>query len=366
MRIDVRKAALAVASVAVLIAIGIIIGININMKRVRPKLTAVYDKSWHMQQKDEGQMIYNNFWDFIDASYIIVGTPPDCQFYKIVTEIPRNDYDNEMFYIDYDDKMFYHDADGNRASTIAIDVSEFQPDINWAAVREAGVRVVMIRVGYRGYGSGKLVEDVKFREYVEGALGENLRVGVYFYTQGISMEEGIEEARFVLDIIKDYNITCPVAIDTEALYVDDALGENLRVGVYFYTQGISMEEGIEEARFVLDIIKDYNITCPVAIDTEALYVDDARTNGLDNTARTDVVVGFCDTVKEAGYTPMIYTNRNWLVQMLDVTRLGGYKIWYAHYTNQPDLPYEYTGWQYTDSGTLDGVSGSVDLNVWFE
>ncbi len=313
MRIDVRKAALAVASIAVLIAIGIIIGININMKRVRPKLTAVYDKSWHMQQKDEGQMIYNNFWDFIDASYIIVGTPPDCQFYKIVTEIPRNDYDNEMFYIDYDDKMFYHDVDGNRASTIAIDVSEFQPDINWAAVREAGVRVVMIRVGYRGYGSGKLVEDVKFREYVEGALGENLRVGVYFYTQGISMEEGIEEARFVLDIIKDYNITCPVAIDTEALYVDDA-----------------------------------------------------RTNGLDNTARTDVVVGFCDTVQEAGYTPMIYTNRNWLVQMLDVTRLSGYKIWYAHYTNQPDLPYEYTGWQYTDSGTLDGVSGSVDLNVWFD
>lgn len=313
MRIDIRKVALTAASVAVLIAIGIIIGININMKSVRPKLTAGYEKSWQMQQTDEGQMIYDNFWDFIAASYIIVGTPPDCQFYKIVTEIPRNDYDNEMFYIDYDDKMFYHDADGNRASTIAIDVSEFQTDINWAAVREAGVRVVMIRVGYRGYGSGKLVEDVKFREYVEGALSENLRVGVYFYTQGISMEEGIEEARFVLDIIKDYNITCPVAIDTEALYVDDA-----------------------------------------------------RTNGLDNTARTDVVVGFCDTVKEAGYTPMIYTNRNWLVQMLDVTRLGGYKIWYAHYTNQPDLPYEYTGWQYTDSGTLDGVSGNVDLNVWFE
>lgn len=313
MRTDIRKVALAVASVAVLIAIGIIIGININIKRVRPELIAVYEKSWYMQQRDEGQMIYNNFWDFIDASYIIVGTPPDCQFYKIVTEIPRNDYDNEMFYIDYDDKMFYHDADGNRTSTIAIDVSEFQTDINWKAVKEAGVRVVMIRVGYRGYGSGKLVEDVKFREYVEGALSENLRVGVYFYTQGISMEEGIEEARFVLDIIKNYNITCPVAIDTEALYVEDA-----------------------------------------------------RTNGLDNTARTDVVVGFCDTVKEAGYTPMIYTNRNWLVQMLDVTRLGGYKIWYAHYTNQPDLPYEYTGWQYTDSGTLDGVSGNVDLNVWFE
>ncbi len=313
MRIDVRKVALAIASVAVLIAIGIIIGININIKRVRPALTAVYEKSWYMQQKDEGQMIYDNFWAFIDASYIIVGTPPDCQFYKIVTEIPRNDYDNEMFYIDYDDKMFYHDVDGNRASTIAIDVSEFQTDINWAAVREAGVRVVMIRVGYRGYGSGKLVEDAKFREYVE-----------------------------------------------------DALSENLRVGVYFYTQGINMEEGIEEARFVLDIIKDYNITCPVAIDTEALYVDDARTNELDNTARTDVVVGFCDTVKEAGYTPMIYTNRNWLVQMLDVTRLGGYKIWYAHYTNQPDLPYEYIGWQYTDSGTLNGVSGNVDLNVWFE
>lgn len=313
MRIDIRKAALAIASMAVLIAIGIIIGINININRVNPKLTAVYEKAWHLQQRDEGQMIYDNFWAFIDASYIIVGTPPDCQFYKIVSEIPRNDYDNEMFYIDYDDKMFYHDVDGNRASTIAIDVSEFQTDINWSAVKEAGVRVVMIRVGYRGYGSGKLMEDAKFREYVEGALSENLRVGVYFYTQGVNMEEGVEEARFVLDIIKDYNITCPVAIDTEALYVDDA-----------------------------------------------------RTNGLDNEARTDVVVGFCDTIREAGYTPMIYTNRNWFVQMLDATRLGGYKIWYAHYTNQPDLPYEYIGWQYTDTGTLSGVSGNVDLNVWFE
>ncbi len=313
MRIDIRKVLLAIACVAVLISIGIIIGININFNRVSPKLQAVDGRSWTMETGYEGHMINNNFWSFIEKSYIIVGTPPDCQFYKIVQEIPRNDYDKERFYIDYDDKMFYHDADGNAISTLAIDVSEFQSDINWAAVKNAGVDVVMIRVGYRGYGSGRIVEDAMFKKHIEGALAENLRVGVYFFTQGINSEEGIEEAEFVLDCIRGYNISCPVAIDTEAIYAEDA-----------------------------------------------------RTNELDNTARTDVVTGFCDTIKEAGYTPMIYTNRNWLVQCLDMTRLGGYKIWYAHYTNQPDLPYEYTGWQYTDTGVLDGVNENVDLNVWME
>ncbi|MCM1272289.1 MAG: glycoside hydrolase family 25 protein [Clostridium sp.] len=313
MRIDIRKVLLVVAAVAILIAIGIVIGININVKRDQPQPVFVYEDDWLLSQGQEGQMIYENYWKFIDASYIIVGTPPDCQFYKIVTEIPRNDFVNENFYIDADDEMYYHDNEGNRQSYIVIDVSEFQPEVDWEQVKSTGVKGVMIRVGYRGYGSGALVEDSMFQTYVESAL--------------------------------------------------DA---GLKAGVYFYTQGISYEEGVEEARFVLNAIRTYNITYPIAIDTEAIYADDARTNDLDITSRTDVVVGFCETVKEAGYTPMVYTNRNWLVQCLDLTRLGDYKIWYAHYTNQPDLPYQYTGWQYTDSGHVNGVSGNVDMNVWFE
>ena len=149
-------------------------------------------------------------------------------------------------------------------------------------------------------------------------------------------------------------------------HVQGALEEGLHVGVYFFSQALNYDEGVEEANFVLNAIRDYNITCPVAIDTEFLDASDARTNGLDIDSRTDSIVGFCETVKAAGYIPMIYSNRNWYVQSLDMSRLGDYKLWLAHYTNQPDFPYKYVGWQYTDQGTLSGVEGSVDLNVWFK
>ena len=65
-------------------------------------------------------------------------------------------------------------------------------------------------------------------------------------------------------------------------------------------------------------------------------------------------------------TPMIYSNRNWFVQKLDMTRLGSYKLWLAHYANQPDFPYLYSGWQYTGEGTIAGIDQKLDLNVWME
>lgn len=314
MRIDLRKVFLVLAMVAVLIAIGIVIGINININREYPRMMAKEDAhNWEFGAAEEGRWIYDNFWNYIGASYIIVGTPPDCQFYKIASELDRNNYNPEQFYEDSDEKKYYHNSDGERESVLVIDVSEFQGSVDWERVKADGVKGVMLRVGYRGYGSGKLVLDSRFEENIEGARDAGLKVGVYFYTQGISYEEGVEEARFVLDNIKGYKLKYPVAIDTEALY-------------------------------------------------EA----DARTSELDNEARTDVVVGFCDTIRDAGYEPMIYTNRNWLVQCLDNKRLTDMQIWYAHYTTQPDLPYLYRGWQYTDEGHVDGVGTNVDLNVWFD
>ena len=102
------------------------------------------------------------------------------------------------------------------------------------------------------------------------------------------------------------------------------------------------------------------------IDTEEVYADGARTADISNDVRTDGVVGFCETVKNAGYTPMIYSNRNWFVQKLDMTRLGNYKLWLAHYANQPDFPYLYAGWQYTGNGTIAGIGQELDLNVWMD
>ena len=171
----------------------------------------------------------------------------------------------------------------------------------------------MVRVGFRGYGSGKIVLDDMFEEHTDNAIKAGLKVGVYFFSQAVNYDEGVEEARFALDAIRKYRITGPVAIDTE--YID---------------------------------------------------AEDARTADLSIDDRTDGVVGFCETVKQAGYTPMIYASRNWFVQSLDMTRLGDYKLWLAHYTNQTDFPYLYTGWQYTDAGEIPGIYGSVDLNVWFD
>ncbi|MBE5945343.1 MAG: Lyzozyme M1 (1,4-beta-N-acetylmuramidase) [Lachnospiraceae bacterium] len=314
MKNTIIKGLFVIASCILLIAIGVIIGINIRTISRDPAFVSITDKTWTLGEGEEKARIEENYWNFIRASYILIGTPPDCEYYKIVSEVKRHDYDVENFYIDDNsDKMYYHNAEGERVSTLAIDVSAFQPEIDWTAVKAAGVDVAMIRVGYRGYGSGKIVEDDMFRTHIQGALDAGLRVGVYFFSQALNYDEGVSEANFVLETIREFDVTCPVVIDTEFM---DA--------------------------------------------------SDARTNELDIDSRTDSIVGFCETVEAAGYTAMIYSNRNWFVQSVDMSRLGDYKLWLAHYTNQPDFPYEYIGWQYTDQGTLDGVDGSVDLNVWFK
>ncbi len=312
--IKLIKLAIVTILMFIFILIGVVIGVNVNKNKEEPviKLTGQWEKT--MEAGELSYLVEESYWKFVKASYITIGTPPDCSFYKIVSEVPRNNYISSNFYIDDEsDFMFYHDNDGNRTSKIAIDVSAYQNDINWENVKAAGVDVAMIRVGYRGYGNGKLVEDEKFRTHVEGALAAGLQVGVYFFTQALNATEGAEEADFVINTISEYDIAGPVVIDSEKLDVEDA-----------------------------------------------------RTIDLDNEARTDAVVAFCDTVKAAGYSAMIYSNRNWYVQNLDMTRLGGYKLWVAHYTNEPDFPYNYGGWQYTESGTIPGVEGALDLNVWFE
>ena len=148
-------------------------------------------------------------------------------------------------------------------------------------------------------------------------------------------------------------------------HIEGAQSVGLPVGVYFFTQALNYEEGAAEAQFVLEAIKDYSVTYPVIIDTEMLDVAEARTYGQSVSDRTDAVIGFCETIKTAGYVPMVYANRNWYVQSLDMTRLGDYELWLAHYTNQTDFPYRFIGWQYTSEGQVAGIPGSVDMNVWF-
>ncbi|MBQ1907205.1 MAG: glycoside hydrolase family 25 protein [Firmicutes bacterium] len=202
------------------------------------------------------------------------------------------------------------EREGEPASIKGIDVSRYQGDVDWEKVAADGVKFVFVRLGYRGYSEGALITDEKFEEYVKGAAQHGIGVGIYFVTQAITEEEAIEEAEFVLDSIRPYNITWPVVLD------------------------------IEEAASIT-----------------------ARTVGLGAKDRTDQTIAFCEKIREAGYTPMLYCNIRWYLEELELERLTAYDKWFAQYFNRPFFPYEFTVWQYTNTGRVDGIKGDVDLNI---
>ncbi len=195
----------------------------------------------------------------------------------------------------------------------AIDVSKFQGDIDWKQVKEDGVEYVFIRVGVRGYGTGKIVEDEKFEQNIKGALAEDLKVGVYFFSEAINEEEALEEAEFVLDKIKDYNITLPVVMDIEEIPNEEARNE--------------------------------------ALTKEEL---------------TQVCLTFMEKIESEGYSPMLYGNIKCLVSMVDIEKLSDYDIWYAYYNDEIYIPYEVAGWQYASDGKVAGVDTDCDLNIFFK
>ena len=204
--------------------------------------------------------------------------------------------------------------DGQIISHKGIDVSKHQGAIDWNLVAQDGVEFAFIRVGFRGYGSeGKMVEDEYFVKNIEGALAAGIKVGVYFYSQAITEAEAQEEAEFVIERIRPYEIACPVVFDVER--VSGAQGR---------MNDISVEE------------------------------------------RTALAVLFCQTIEQAGYKPMIYHNTEMGALMLDLTQLESYDKWYASYSDQIFYPYAYKIWQYSDKGSVQGINTDVDLNISFE
>ena len=231
----------------------------------------------------------------------------------LLENVPMNTYDYDLL-SKKNGYPCYTDKDGKVISKLGIDVSEYQNPVNWQQVKNAGVEYAMIRVGYRGYGEeGRRVEDAMFRSHMEGAVAAGLEVGVYFFSQAINEKETLEEVQFVLDRIKEYPVTYPVVYDTEE-------------------------------------IKD----------------DVARTDNLTEEQFTQNCITFCDAIREAGYDTMIYANMKWMAFTLDMRKLTEYEKWYADYEPVPQCPYEFSMWQYTETGQLPGIEGNVDLNLWFE
>lgn len=229
----------------------------------------------------------------------------------IFTQVMRNRYDPADFTA-ADGRVTYEQ--GGQAALVGVDVSYYQEEIDWQQVKDAGIDFAIIRVGFRGYGpAGVIAEDSCFRQNITGALEAGLQVGVYFFSQAVNVWEAKEEANFVLDAIRGYDVTFPVVFDWERIANNSS----------------------------------------------------ARTAGLHGNTMTLCARVFCDTVARAGYTPAIYFNQDagYLDYNLDL--LNDYSFWLAEYRSVPTFYYHFDLWQYTAKGTVPGIEGVVDLNLCF-
>lgn len=196
-------------------------------------------------------------------------------------------------------------------SLLGIDVSRYQGEIDWEQVKAAGIKFVMIRLGYRGYGGGQLKEDAFAQVNYQGAKAAGLKVGAYFFSQAITREEAVEEAEYAMEIARGWELDMPLVYDWECL------------------------------------------------------ADDYRTVGVDARQLTDYTKAFCDTVESAGYDAMIYFNSNQSRKEMHLEELTGYDFWLALYSDRMEYPYKVDMWQYTNQGSVPGISGNVDINLYF-
>jgi GH25 family lysozyme M1 (1,4-beta-N-acetylmuramidase) len=145
--------------------------------------------------------------------------------------------------------------------------------------------------------------------------------------------------------------------------IEGALDNDIEVGVYFFTQALTEEEAEEEADFVIDMLEAYDVTYPVVLDLEEITSANARTQDLTQEEYTRNCIAFCKKIKAAGYTPMIYGNLKTFLIMLDMDQLEEYDKWFAYYNTPVYFPYEFAIWQYSSKGSVNGIKGDVDLNI---
>ena len=212
------------------------------------------------------------------------------------------------------------DADGSEntqmqfasgSAKLGIDVSKWNQEIDWEAVKEEGVEFAIIRCGYRGASSGALVIDPRYEENIQGAIDAGIPVGVYFFTQALDEVEAVEEASMVIRLIEAYDVDYPVFLDSESA------GGN------------------------------------------------GRADGLTATERTAAHKAFLETVSAAGYETGVYASRNWLYDRINMTDLSEYKTWLAEYAEVPAYEGYYDMWQYTSKGKVNGISTNVELNLCY-
>ena len=212
-------------------------------------------------------------------------------------------------------KYIHDDRFKNHTIKEGIDVSKYQGEINWNEVKNSGIDFAFIRIAYRGSSQGVLSIDPYAERNLKGASEAGIPIGVYIFSQAITPKEAQEEARFLLENTKNFNISLPYVMDFE--YVGSSSGR-------LYDANLSRQEA------------------------------------------TNICRTFCDTINDAGFTPMIYANLSMLENNLYASQISkDYPIWLARYNSYAGYDGDYEFWQYSSTGTVNGISGNVDKNFWY-
>lgn len=224
------------------------------------------------------------------------------EFELIVKEKTKQIYSNN--YTDFKTIYNKYKTDDTK---IGLDLSKYQGDVDFKAIKDEGVSFVIIRVGTidakRNY-----VKDPKFDEYIKGALKEDIDVGIYFYSYAMDEDEAIRDAKWVIKQIKDYNITMPVAFDWEDF-------------------------------------SDYN----------SYKLSFYKLNKIAN--------AYLNELKSANYTPILYGSKFYLE---NVWMNEEFDTWLAHYTDETNYTKDYIMWQLCDNGKINGIKNYVDIDIYYE
>ena len=212
---------------------------------------------------------------------------------------------SEPEYTDFTEILNNYKNDDNE---IGIDVSKWQGDIDFSKVKNAGASFVMIRVGSQSGTGGEYVLDPTFKQNIENALKNDLKVGVYFYSYADSKKEAQKQANWVIKQIKDYEISLPVVFDFESF---DAFNQ-MELSIF----------------------------------------------GLNEVANS-----FIETINDAGYEGVLYGSKNYLNA---IWKYHTAPVWLAHYTDQTNYDGEYFMWQMCDDGKIDGIDGYVDIDILYK
>lgn len=218
----------------------------------------------------------------------------------------RNPYDRYDFQYDRHNYLRLQ----NVTSYAGVDVSAYQGKIDWQKVKASGIDFAIIRLGYRGYESGKLVEDKYARENLKNAKAAGLRVGAYFFSQALTLAETEGEMSFMLEILGDTELDMPIVLDWE------------------------------------------------------IPASNARTANMDGQTLTEIQKYFCLSMEQKGYQPMIYFNWHQSEHYYTLSELEDYPFWLALYQDRMTYPWRVEMWQWTSTGKVPGIDADVDINVY--